>query len=447
MVSLTGGAGEPGRVRSALRRVARTCRLMALCGLAALLPVAPALAEDGHGLWLRYVPVQAAQAAGYRARATELVVAATTPTGHKATRDELQRGLQGLLGATPAPPHGASRDGAVLVGTPAGSPQLAALKLDLEALGGEGYLIRSVRIDGRPATAVAANTDVGALYGAFHFLRLVQTGQSLDALDIREVPKLKVRVLNHWDNLDRHVERGYAGESIWDWHRLPGWKDPRYTDYARANASIGINGTVLNNVNSNARSLTPAYLEKAAALAGVFRPYGIKVYLSARFSAPIEIGGLKTADPLDPAVRRWWKAKADEVYRTIPDFGGFLVKANSEGQPGPQDYGRTHVDGANMLAEAVAPHGGIVMWRAFVYSHEQPDDRAKAGVQRVRALRRQVRVQRAGPGQERRDRLPAARAVPSAVRRDAEDAADDGVPDHQGVPGLRHPPYLPGDDV
>lgn len=154
-------------------------------------------------------------------------------------------------------------------------------------------------------------------------------------------------------------------------------KDSRYVDYARANASLGINGTVLNNVNAKADSLTAPYIAKAAAVADVLRPYGIKVYLSARFSAPIEIGGLKTADPLDPAVRAFWKAKADEIYGAIPDFGGFLVKANSEGQPGPQDYGRSHADGANMLAEAVAPHGGVVMWRAFVYSHEQPEDRIK----------------------------------------------------------------------
>jgi len=211
----------------------------------------------------------------------------------------------------------------------------------------------------------------------FHLLRLLQTGQASAPLDLVEQPRLKLRVLDHWDNLDRTVERGYAGESIWDWHKLPDHLDPRYTDYARANASLGINGSVLNNVNSNALSLTPMYLEKAAAIASVLRPYGIRVYLSARFSAPIEIGGLKTADPLDPAVRRWWQDKADEVYRHIPDFGGFLVKANSEGQPGPQDYGRSHADGANMLADALASHGGVVMWRAFVYSHEQPDDRAK----------------------------------------------------------------------
>ena len=364
---------RPGEATRGLRRAAGRVLLWLA---AALLPVAPALAEDGYDLWLRYVPVQASLAEGYRAHATELAIAADSPTG-RATRDELLRGLEGLLGQAPAVGTRATRAGALLVGTPASSPQLKALGLDLSALGREGYLLRSVRIDGRPATVVAANSDIGALYGAFHFLRLLQTAQPVDALDVREAPKLQVRVLNHWDNLDRYVERGYAGESIWDWHKLPDWTAPRYTDYARANASIGINGTVLNNVNTSAQSLTPMYLEKAAALAGVFRPYGIKVYLSARFSAPIEIGGLETADPLDPAVRAWWKAKADEVYRIIPGFGGFLVKANSEGQPGPQDYGRSHADGANMLAEALAPHGGIVMWRAFVYSHEEPDDRAK----------------------------------------------------------------------
>ncbi|MDB5454526.1 MAG: alpha-glucuronidase, partial [Caulobacter sp.] len=249
----------------------------------------------------------------------------------------------------------------------------------LSTLGPEGYLIRTASVDGRKATVIAANSDVGVLYGVFHYLRLIQTRQPLDALNVASAPKVKLRMLNHWDNLDRTVERGYAGESIWDWHKLPDYRDPRYTDYARANASIGINGTVLNNVNAKAISLTPMYIAKAAALADVFRPYGVKVYLSARWSSPIEIGGLKTADPLDPAVKAWWTAKADEIYRAIPDFGGFLVKANSEGQPGPQDYGRTHADGANMLADAVAPHGGVVMWRAFVYSHEQPDDRAKQG--------------------------------------------------------------------
>ncbi|MFT4249073.1 MAG: alpha-glucuronidase family glycosyl hydrolase [Pseudomonas sp.] len=357
--------------RRTARRTARRIRRALL--LAALALLAPALhAEDGYALWLRYAPVGGtpAEAVG------TLVTPATSPT-QQATRAELLRGLGGLFGAPPPLAEQPGRDGAIVVGTPASMPLLAALQPDLNGLGSEGYLIRRMRLDGYAATVVAANTDIGALYGAFHLLRLLQTGQPLAGLDLREAPRIGLRVLDHWDNLDRYVERGYAGQSIWDWHTLPDWRDPRYTDYARANASIGINGTVLNNVNASAQSLTPVYLDKAAALAGVLRPYGIKVYLSARFSAPIEIGGLRTADPLDPSVRRWWQAKADEIYRRIPDFGGFLVKANSEGQPGPQDYGRSHADGANMLAEALTPHGGVVMWRAFVYSHEVPDDRAK----------------------------------------------------------------------
>ena len=344
--------------------------------LTSILPVQQLRAEDGYELWLRYRPVESAHSGKYRGAAMQLVAAATTPT-QIVTRAELRRGLRGLLGAAVPLSDVVTSNGALIVGTPASSPLVGKLELDTDQLGGDGYLIRSVVVDGHRATVIAANDDLGALYGAFHFLRLLQTRQSLDRIDVRVVPRIKLRVLNHWDNLDGHVERGYAGASIWDWHKLPDWVDPRYTDYARANASLGINGTVLNNVNSNALSLTPMYLAKAAALANVLRPYGIRVYLSARFSAPKEIGGLKTADPLDPAVRRWWKDKAEEIYKTIPDFGGFLVKANSEGQPGPQDYGRSHADGANMLADALAPHGGVVMWRAFVYSSEQPDDRAK----------------------------------------------------------------------
>jgi len=352
-------------VSTALRAV-----FAGLCLLAAGLAAAPALAEDGYELWLRYRPATHARAV------TELVAAAATPA-QAAARAELLRGLAGMSGHRPPLSDTVTRTGAVIVGTAASSPVVARLRLDTADLGREGYLIRSVVVDGYAATIIAANEDIGALYGAFHFLRLLQTGQTLDDLDVLEAPKVQLRVLDHWDNLDRFVERGYAGASIWDWHKLPDWRDPRYTDYARANASVGINGAVLNNVNANALILAPMYLEKVAALADVFRPWGIRIYLSARFSAPIEIGGLQTADPLDPTVRRWWRDKADEIYRHVPDFGGFLVKANSEGQPGPQDYGRSHADGANMLAEALAAHGGVVMWRAFVYSNEQPDDRAK----------------------------------------------------------------------
>jgi alpha-glucuronidase len=336
----------------------------------------PAAAEDGYDLWLRYQRVDAREYPALADSARELVGGAHSPT-LDAARGELLRGLSQMSGQSLPEAESVGRSGAVVFGTPRSSPIIAAMPLSLERVGAEGFVIRSVIIDQKPATVIAANSDVGVLYGSFHFLRLLQTRQPITALDIASQPRTQVRVLNHWDNLDRHVERGYAGQSIWDWHKLPGYLDPRYTDYARACASIGINGSVLTNVNANATSLTPAYLDKAAALAGALRPYGVRVYLTARFSAPIELGGLKTADPLDAGVRAWWKSKADEIYARIPDFGGFLVKANSEGQPGPQDYKRTHADGANMLAEALSPHGGIVIWRAFVYSNETPDDRAK----------------------------------------------------------------------
>ncbi|APZ46661.1 alpha-glucuronidase [Polaribacter reichenbachii] len=254
---------------------------------------------------------------------------------------------------------------------------LKKLKNEISNIQKDGFVIKQVKIGGIKQIVITAKTDIGVLYGTFNFLKRLQTHQSIDKINVIDFPKVDIRMLNHWDNLDRTVERGYSGFSIWDWHRLPNYIDTRYKDYARANASIGINGTALTNVNSNALILTPHYIEKVKAIADVFRPYGIKVYLTARFSAPIEIGNLETADPLDENVAKWWKDKTAEIYKEIPDFGGFLVKANSEGQPGPQNYGRNHIDGANMLADAVKPFNGIVMWRAFVYSEHDPDDRAK----------------------------------------------------------------------
>ena len=352
--------------------------------LLALACAGTARPEDGYDLWLRYRPLDAPSQARYRIAAQSIVAARDSATMRAAVA-ELQRGLRGLLGSEPAL-HEELTAGAIVLGTPRNAPAIAALKLPLDALGREGYLLRSATIAGAPAIVIAANDDVGALYGTFHFLRLLQTQQPIERLDVRSSPRVQLRVLDHWDNLDRHVVRGYAGESIWDWWKLPDYVDPRYTDYARANASIGVNGAVLNNVDANAEILTPRYVAKVAAIGGALRPYGIRVYLSARFSAPIEIGGLATADPLDPAVRAWWAAKADEIYGEIPDFGGFLVKANSEGQPGPQDYGRSHADGANALAAALAPHGGVVMWRAFVYSQHATEDRAAQAFDQFKPL-------------------------------------------------------------
>lgn len=223
---------------------------------------------------------------------------------------------------------------------------------------------------------ISAGKEIGLLYGVYHILRLQQTKADLSHLSSIEKPSYDVRVLDHWDNLDGSIERGYAGRSLWKWEDLPGKISPRYEEYARANASVGINSVVLNNVNASPNMLREDYLKKVRVLADIFRPYGIKVYLSVNFSSPKVLGGLQNSDPLNKDVQKWWKDKAAEIYRLIPDFGGFLVKANSEGQPGPQDYGRNHADGANMMADALKPYNGIVMWRAFVYSPSK-DDRAK----------------------------------------------------------------------
>jgi alpha-glucuronidase len=359
-------------------RIATASRLAIVWSILFLL-CGPLAADDGYRLWLRYDAIDdAALLASYRNTVTEILIQGDSPT-MAVVRDELVRGLTGLLGSEPPRVPTVTRDGALIVGTPSASPVIAGMNpgAELGQAGDEGYVIRSVSVAGKRCTMITANHDIGVLYGAFAFLRLLETHRDIADLSILSAPRVKIRMLDHWDNLDRTVERGYAGFSLWDWHKLPDYLSPRYTDYARANASIGINGAALNNVNANSLSLTHEYLVKAAALADVFRPYGIHVYLSIKFSAPSQIGGLETADPLDPAVAAWWKDKASEIYDLIPDFGGFLVKANSEGQPGPQDYGRTHADGANMLADALAPHGGVVIWRAFVYSNETPEDRAK----------------------------------------------------------------------
>lgn len=259
---------------------------------------------------------------------------------------------------------------------------------ELRILGEEGYHIR-LSDDGRQVV-ISSIGEQGLLYGAFHLLRLQESGADLSRMNITERPAYDLRILNHWDNLDRTVERGYAGQSLWDWEELPDIRSDRYAEYARANASIGINGTVLNNVNASPSILTDGYLEKVKVLADIFRPYGLRVYLSVNFASPMVLDSLPTADPLNKEVIRWWKRKAKDIYRLIPDFGGFLVKANSEGQPGPCDFGRTHADGANMLADALKPYKGIVMWRAFVYSPSDAD-RAKQAYLEFKPLDGQFR--------------------------------------------------------
>ena len=248
---------------------------------------------------------------------------------------------------------------------------------------GEGYMLTD--------SSITASSSIGILYGAYDLLRLQETG-NFSHLSKTEKPAVNLRILNHWDNLDGSIERGYAGKSIWKWDEIILDKAGEFKNisknlrnrlitYARSNASIGINGAVLNNVNASPQMMTSEYLHKVKVIADIFRPYGIRVYLSINFASPMALGYTKTADPLDMKVQLWWKKKAKEIYASIPDFGGFLVKANSEGQPGPGDYHRSHADGANMLADALKPFGGIVMWRSFVYgANHKGEDRVKQAV-------------------------------------------------------------------
>lgn len=326
---------------------------------------------DGSGLWFTNQQLSP-QVKGSIPGQLDITESSAT---FSIVKDELTKGLS-LLGQ-PAPKlQSKSDNNSIIAGTGKSAVVGKLVNADeLAELGADGFIIRAIA--GKQSLLIAANTETGVLYGTYTLLRLLRTAAiDLASINIQEKPSYQRRVLNHWDNLDRSVERGYAGHSIWMWDELPGKLSPRYRDYARANAAVGINGTVLNNVNANPQILSRTYLEKVKALADVFRPYGIKVYLAVNFSSPKELSGLSDSDPLNPQVVSWWKEKADEIYSLIPDFGGFLVKANSEGLPGPQDYGRTHADGANMLADALAPHGGIVMWRAFVYS-PNGNDRSK----------------------------------------------------------------------
>lgn len=294
-------------------------------------------AEDGHDLWLR----------GKGTNSVNVICSKKSPTLSIAMQ-ELRQGWQGKA-----------------------NEKIELVVKSDKAIKGDGFRIGKNRIQ--------ANTDIGILYGVYELMRRQQTGENI----YEEVcnPSYERRILNHWDNLDGTIERGYAGSSIF-WRKgkdsltVTDTDKQLWQEYARANASIGINGSVLNNVNASPAILTADYLKKTKEIADVLRPYGIRTYLSVNFASPQVIGGLKTADPLNTEVILWWKSKVKEIYSLIPDFGGFLVKANSEGQPGPQDFGRTHADGANMLADALASFGGIVMWRAFVYNPSD-EDRAK----------------------------------------------------------------------
>ena len=305
-----------------------------------VLTVTFAQAEDGHRLWLRYDINRSAQ----------VEAPAGSPTITIA-KSELENYFQGS--------H-------------------VMLRIDPTLPDDDGFTIRG----GDDQLVITARHDIGLLYGAYEVLRLQATDRRIN--DETQKPFFKLRLLNHWDNLDGSIERGYAGNSIFEWFHLD---ENLIREYARANASIGINGSVLNNVNASPKMLTKEYLREVKKIADILRPYGIRVYLSINFATPMALGYTTTADPKDAKVARWWKSKAREIYKLIPDFGGFLVKANSEGQPGPGDYQRSHADGANMLAEALEPFGGIVMWRCFVYgANHKGEDRVKQAVSEFKPL-------------------------------------------------------------
>ena len=311
--------------------------------LSLLLALSPLLspAEDGHALWLRYKPCGKAN-----------IIAPQGGATLQTAVDELKRYWQG--------------------------PELKLI-LNPRLKDDDGFLYNG--------DSICSHSELGLLYGAYEALRL-QTQEAYPGLGGYTAPKFSRRILNHWDNLDGTIECGYAGKSIFFSANLKGQKwVERIREYARANASVGINGSVLNNVNASPKVLTTQYIDTVCTIANIFRPYGIKVYLSVNFGSPKALGYTKTADPLDETVKKWWKKKADEIYQRIPDFGGFLVKANTEGQPGPLDYGRTHAEGANMLADALAPHGGIVMWRSFVYgAKHKGEDRVMQAVSEFKDL-------------------------------------------------------------
>ena len=335
--------------------------------------------KDGYKLWMAYDALNTDKAQHYVKLISSVAVAESDPVGMSAAQ-ELETALPKLLSTDISvsldPESFRDEEGHLIAGTfETIGKRMPGLKNRLgEATNhAEGYYIFRTE---NGAVCIASPSSKGMLYGAFAFLRILQAEALWDGEPVLSEPKLTYRMLNHWDNLDGSIERGYAGRTLWKWAELPEYVDPRYTDYARACASVGINATVLNNVNTQHKILSREYLEKAAVIAGVLRKWGIKTFLSVNFASPIVLGKLKSADPKNKKVIAWWKEKTDEVYSLIPDFGGYLMKADSEGQPGPYDYGRTHADGANMFGQVLEPHGGLIIWRAFVYGFGEKD-RAK----------------------------------------------------------------------
>jgi len=328
--------------------------------------------ENGYDVWLRYTAISSAN---YLKKAKKTISYVVTPDVSRevisSAYSELLRGLSGLFDIEQVEAASAVKnDGALVIGTV--KDPLAAEIANANGISvteTDGYRIKSVKVDKKDAVLILGESDSGVLYGVFKLLEILTTQEDISNLDVYDAPKIQWRVLNQWDSWDRSIGGKHydIGVSIYDWETLPKMNDTRIEDFARANASVGINTVIINNVNSSFNYIKTEYLDKVSAVADVFRRYGIRLGLSIRFDSPSEMGGLGTNDPLNKKVIKWWEDKTAEIYKEIPDFAGYLIKADSEGKPGPAKYGRTHAQGANMFADVLAPYGGIIMWRAFVY--------------------------------------------------------------------------------
>jgi alpha-glucuronidase len=384
-------SGMLGRIRTKQRRQDRR-RYQALRNLCALLVLAVSLhAETGYNAWLRYAPLDEPALTQYR-QSTPAVIVSLGNTGPEASaRDESIRGLRGMVGRTLRAESAIPKESAIVLGT-LDELHRAAPEFHLDAnLAADGYWLKTVASGPLHYTVVAASNNRGVLYGAFALLRKIALGESIVNLDEKQSPSVPVRWVNQWDNLTGAIERGYGGPSLF-WENMHAREDlSRVNDYGRMLASLGINGCAINNVNANPRVLAPDFIPQIARIADAFRPWGVQVAIAVDFGSPQSVGGLDTFDPLDPKVAAWWAAKADELYRAVPDLGGIVLKADSEGRVGPSTYGRTHADAANVVARALKPHGGLLFYRGFVYDHHADwrnlkNDRARAAYDNFHAL-------------------------------------------------------------
>jgi alpha-glucuronidase len=355
-----------------------------------LMPIA-LYAENGYKAWLRYAPLDGFTAAKYREAVPGIIATIGNQTSIQSARDELQDAINGMLGRNLRRQSQLPNESAIVIGT-LDELRKSAPQLSLTAnLTPDAFWLKSSRVNGSAYTIVTAQNDRGVLYGAFALLRKIATGDPIIDLDEKQTPASPIRWINHWDNIDGTIERGYGGPSIfWENGHVRESLD-RVRDYGRLLASVGINGISINNVNANTRFLETDMLAQVARVADAFRPWGVRVALSVDFSSPMKLGGLATFDPLDPAVSSWWKSKVDEIYRAVPDLGGLVLKADSEGRLGPSAYGRTHADAANVIARALKPHGGLFFYRGFVYDNKMDwrnlkNDRARAADDNFRAL-------------------------------------------------------------